>query len=135
MSVTEQILETSADALVVAEPGHLDTETRDVLRRAKEYLLTHGWRQRSLTGVDGSVCLVGALCGGDPRGMNDHWNAGPRHRAWQALNRLTERLLPERRDNTPADWNDEPGRTQAEVVALFDAALTGQPYPTNPSGS
>lgn len=36
------------------------------------------------------------------------------------------RAIPEHRPMTVSFWNDEPGRTQAEVLALFDRAIAAE---------
>ena len=90
-------------------------ETRDevlaLLHRARDRVAS-AWQQGSLGSHDGRVCTVGALLyasyGGPPRLLDEAMVAvgGPG---------ATSISL--------AAYNDAPGRTQAEIVALFDAAI------------
>jgi hypothetical protein len=100
----------------VAEPGQLDEATRDVLRRAKS-LVAKEWAQgdKNVSGYFASApyCALTAI-----------WAVTLNV---AAANALVATLGVETRREV-ALWNDAPERTQADVVALYDAALTGQPY-------
>jgi hypothetical protein len=84
---------------------------RDVFQRAAEILRERGWCQGQYVCDDGSCCLLGAVLTAEdpdapvdrpwPRWMQDYWDAAvPR--------------------GLPATWNDEPGRTADEVIALLE---------------
>jgi hypothetical protein len=90
----------------------------DLLRRARERV-ARGWVQH-IHEADGAFCIVGAV----HREICDslHRSAG-----WDLFGQITGEL---RRELPFGHWtkalpeyNDTPGRTQAEIVALFDAAI------------
>jgi hypothetical protein len=88
----------------------VDEEVRDVLREAKG-LVAQGWCQHHAHLGD-KFCVLGALITASVGGE------------WRAVTRARHAV----RQHIPAtvtipEWNDAPGRTQAEVVALFDKAL------------
>jgi hypothetical protein len=104
----------------VAEPGQLDEETRDVLRRAKG-LVAKEWAQGDMNvgGHSASGFTSAPYCA-----LTAIWAVTLNV---AAANALVATLGVETRREV-ALWNDAPERTQADVVALYDAALTGQPY-------
>jgi hypothetical protein len=78
------------------------------LRKARSYLVKHGWTQGNYMDAMGACCAAGAIYrvrGGDV--------------AMDAICSL----------GIPTDacsitfWNDAPGRTKAEVLAAFTAAI------------
>lgn len=99
---------------------------KDVLMGARE-LLAKGWIQRdwarnlagdSVLWSDPAAthfCSMGAI--GRMAGDSSALREGARE-AFMDANDL-ERAV--------ADWNDAPGRTQAEVLAAFDKAIAEQP--------
>jgi hypothetical protein len=97
----------------------MDAETRQVLAAAKG-LVANRWGQgdgrtppSELYGP-GVVCLVTALSRATGSNSADY---RPAAEALAAVLGIDPGAL--------HVWNDAPGRTQAEVVALFDRALTG----------
>lgn len=92
-----------------------------VLREARK-LLDRGWCQGALALDDkGSKiyekspaacrwCLLGAI------GAASNWRHAPSKKAISMLRVSTEW-------EQPANWNDAPGRTQAEVLAAVDRAV------------
>lgn len=83
----------------------------DVLRRAGDISRERGWRSGGLTNVAGQVCAIGSLQ------LAEHGEfkaAGD-----TLLEALRAPLGPE---VSIAIWNDEPGRTHAEVLIALDAA-------------
>jgi hypothetical protein len=107
MTVTE--VERTAAEPPVVEPGQLDEETRDVLRRAKG-LVAKAWGQGDgyMPPFEGH-CVITAISAA----IGGPFDTCPAQLHLRGI--LGEDLI---------EWNDAPGRTQAEVVALFDRALT-----------
>lgn len=103
------------------------TEQQDevlaLLRRARERV-AKGWCQGEAESVDGGVCMLGAIhdiCRGH---QTNQWML--RRDAWLLLCEP----LPHR---DGVIYNDAPGRTQAEIVALFDRAIARREgEPENP---
>lgn len=94
----------------------------EVLREARRLIQERGWVQGMFSGAGGAICAVGAL---------NFASAGivaypARDSAEEHLNRCAKEYL---RQVLPEDsitvehWNDTPGRTVAEVLAYFDAAI------------
>jgi hypothetical protein len=96
----------------------LDKETRRVLSVAKG-LVANGWIQGELYDDHGNYCVMGALYEAEAtdRGFADALVSLCGAAAVDCVNSGVGK-------HPIADWNDAPGRTQAEVVALFDRALT-----------
>lgn len=102
-----------------------DTEitekSRDLLalERARERI-ARGWCQK-LTDKHDNVCAVGAL----KAATGGLWGWEPGQLAEVArLLRVMGFTIPEDHDTADAlMWNDRAGRTQAEVLARFDAAI------------
>lgn len=83
--------------------------TLEILKRGRERVAA-GWCQRAMGGAErGAYCLVGSFLDADEL---------PFGRCLKAVSLE----LPEGFQD-PLKWNDAPGRTQAEVVALFDRAI------------
>lgn len=97
----------------------MSIEVADVLDKAADRIETTGWIQGHLM-VEGEdpdtspVCLVGALRYVVFGAPNDT-------RPSDGLLRAAAKALP---INMLALWNDEPGRTAAEVVAVLREAAT-----------
>jgi len=82
--------------------------TFEILQRAKQELLTRGWCQGVMQNERGEVCAMGAVFLTDP----------DQDRCYEALNVFGNIV------HTPVPfWNDAPGRTPEQVLALFDAAI------------
>lgn len=103
-------------------PQTTPAETRertaaDVLRAAARYIEEHGWEHSGEYVAQGRVCVYGAINAvltGDPES-----SAMPDLK-WDAIGRFMDVI-----DDGPARWNDDPARTEAEVLqALRDAADT-----------
>lgn len=84
---------------------------QETLLAAARYIEEHGWCQGSWSQPDGSVCLWGAL---RAIVVGDHGSFS--REDWEPL---AERLP---LGKFAAAWNDEPGRTEAEVIAALRAA-------------
>lgn len=97
-----------------------------VLRKAAEVLETDGWCQGNLSTLDGRVCAMGAVIWATHE-LWDGYKPGDQRRRVDvqelALDALGLRALGDGvRDSLlhpVAVWNDEPGRTMADVVKLF----------------
>lgn len=75
-------------------------------------LIARGWCQNTQIDADGNVCVVGAI----------KLAAGVEHiSVYRHLGFTMDTSRPN--ETWPAVWNDAPGRTQAEVLARFDAAI------------
>ena len=90
-------------------------EVLDALKRARELISQPGkWHQGEFRSADWSrVCALGAILDSSPGISDDLYNDA----AWALVY-----VLP-RGYNCPATYNDAPGRTQAEIVALFNRAI------------
>lgn len=97
----------------MAYDAEITQKSRDliVLERARD-ILAKGWCQNALE-KSGSYCVVGALnvalCGRVSQGFTPG-----RSRLLSSLGLAPGCAVP---------WNNTPGRTQAEVLARFDAAI------------
>ncbi len=91
-------------------------EVLDLLRRARGRV-AHRWCQFTREDEQGGVCLLGALYG---------WDFVIDTPALQAL---FDEIIPRQRNcfqfisSALVSFNNESGRTQAEIVALFDRAI------------
>ena len=79
----------------------------DHLLRARARIVRNGWRTNGLGSAWGPVCAIGALTleGGD----------------WDAAHDLLRDALPY--PTGIINYNDTPGRTKKEILALFDRAI------------
>lgn len=84
----------------------------DDLRAVRERLVTQGWTQGAMQNAIGQVCLVGA---GSCLSSN----------AWLATRVALYRAMEPDRGEL-SQWNDAPGRTFAEVLALLDKAIAAE---------
>ena len=91
---------------------HMDEKTKDFiakLRRART-LIASGWTQHTYRSLTGCYCAMGAMLQAD---IQENGFRISRCRS--------------RRTDTPAgkliEWNDRPGRTKREVLAMFDNSI------------
>lgn len=102
----------------------------DILSAARELIAKDGvWTQgayaRDVNGDEVSESSTAAVCFCSVGALH---RAGGRHQAGtlrtikEAVNMLSEGLLSD--GLHLENWNDEPNRTQAEVVALFDRTIS-----------
>lgn len=98
-------------------PKKVDADVEAALLAAAWYIEEHGWCQHDEIDEDGRVCMLGALGKVIKRGLG-----------FEAIEALGFDVV--HRDSicgTPAaDWNDAPGRTQAEVVERLRRAARGE---------
>ena len=90
-------------------------------RNAKARLTEESWKQGAGTTCDQwntypGDCVLTAL-GRAAMALDFDWSQ------WIAEKRLLARLATGTPAGSVADWNDTPGRTLAEVHALYDAAI------------
>lgn len=97
-----------------APPSRVDDEVRDALRKAKGFV-AKDWAQG--TKVDmlcaGRYCALTAIRAACPTNVV----------LWLRATRALADALGFERELRVVTWNDAPGRTQAEVIDLFDRAL------------
>lgn len=86
--------------------------------KAADYIEQHGWCQQVLQDMDGRVCLLGALSFVASGSLCSVRLVGQVGRYLKRTG-LTKR-------GTAVVWNDKPGRTKEEVVAVLrGAAMEG----------
>ena len=95
------------------------TETVRVLLSAKALLESDGWGQGLYFGPAGP-CLVGACLvanGGDQPGdiFDDN--------VWRSVMATLHESLSVAEGDSLSMWNDKPGRTKAQVIALLERAV------------
>lgn len=83
--------------------------TADVLRHAALLIEERGWAQGDYE-VDGRLCLLGSL------------NVATDGHSWSTAMLANEACFFMIRGGIGAEWNDEPGRTAAEVTAALRTA-------------
>lgn len=105
----------------------MNTRIADILTQAADYLPGR-WHQGYITDRHGSYCALGAigrqLLTLDEDGMFD-WEAvtAEQHQEYMAVVNALAAHLDVRSDYEVAQWNDDPIRTEREVIqALRDAA-------------
>lgn len=88
--------------------------TSQILRLARQEIEIRGWTQGTREDpVTGAVCLGGAL-------FQVYFNGASQDEVGAACDVLKEACLPWIH---PTCWNDAPGRTKADVLALLDRAI------------
>lgn len=94
------------------------SEVSEVLVLAAHVLRNDGWGQHAVIDLDGRRCAKGALlCAAKKLHSN------PAEGGWPTLALRAEAALADHLGCSVAAWNDEPGRTAAEVQdALLAAA-------------
>ena len=94
---------------IVESPAQpeLDEETRRVFRDARRLLIEKGWIQGHSSSPLG-FCIMGAL-----------WHEGIESNspAYKSIHQLLGA------GSSVSAWNDDPSRTKAEVIDLFDRLL------------
>ena len=114
--------------------------TLEILKEARELIAQEGgWGQRHYE-VDNCFCVVGAIVRADRSSVCSLYWSKAAHGAVDSLSAL---MAPETDDETYGygrdseayifDWNDEDGRTQAEVVAKFDEAIAAEEAKSSPA--
>jgi hypothetical protein len=90
--------------------SELPAEARLLAGRAGDYIEKHGWAQATFEAPTGAVCMTGAIN-----------RSGSFFRDEFALKSHLVDVL----DVHPMGWNDEPGRTQSDVVGVLYAVEEG----------
>ncbi len=104
------------DGTVIQDQDQLVTK----LNEMKSYIIAHGWCQRKLCDSEGSVCLRGAMheVGIPIFNMFDY--SSP-------MDKVISDTIGNQESRSCArnvvEWNNEPNRTQGEVLALIDRAI------------
>jgi hypothetical protein len=92
----------------------------DVLRGGLENIRTYGWTQHEFGDINDGFCINGAVnyagTGDSVWVRLEHPNFKVLQSAKHALRNVFDILF-------LAEWNDEPGRTKEEVIALFEQAI------------
>jgi hypothetical protein len=117
-NVLEVATPAGAPASPVVEPGQLDRETRDVVRKAKELLLNQGWCRGPMgmpydPNHDGRLCIAGAIHAASD--CDDSCSDNSYTLAAEVFGFANEGAV--------WLWNDAQGRTQADVIDRIDKAL------------
>lgn len=81
----------------------------DALRKARTRIALYGWTQGMNQDELGRTCVEGALLSTGHPGAEQRWAA------YCLVHALGDRNV--------IGWNDAPGRTKEEVLALFDRAI------------
>ncbi|MFG3051881.1 hypothetical protein ACGFZP_13150 [Kitasatospora sp. NPDC048239] len=109
-TLTDRILRRPAPTIQVTAREHLQLMDR--------YITQHGWTQGGLWDATGAVCVLGAHLQVLAHGY------GTPATAWQAR-LLIGNALGRAGHPIPVDtWNDEPGRTKADIHNLLRTAAT-----------
>lgn len=102
-----------------------DLNSLQVLQTARKFLDDYGWIQGDYGHEDIGFCAIGAIWTAVwkffPRGTGEQRERGGRL-AGRAAKQLKDSIAWPF-SSTLASWNDEPGRTKEEVLALFDSAI------------
>lgn len=112
--------------------GEQEQALRDTARRAAELLTQYGWTQGRQADMAGRMCLVGACAKaatGNP--WDQRWVNGV-GATFERLRQRTRLLVAAHDpggDGEPFPWNDRPGRTAEEVIALLQRIAAGEGYP------
>lgn len=105
----------------------------DRLEGAAALIEERGWRQGAYTDPSGRLCLMGAVVMACVGSVSQEAALVCRYQHGDALNHYMNAAL----DTVPTrvrawEWNDAPGRTQGEVVALLRrAAALARPAPAS----
>lgn len=87
------------------------------LLAARDYIRARGWCQNQYHDTGGRVCALGAI-----RAVTDSYTDSY-NRCDAACNALWQVLKIKLGECDIAAWNDEPGRTVENVLALYDLAI------------
>lgn len=98
----------------------MTAQTATDLRAIREHLVTHGWTQGEMRSPDGRCCVLGAFDALLPFVARADGLVQRR----QAVRRALWRVIPPAMEIS--DWNDAPGRTFADVLALLDQAIAAE---------
>jgi hypothetical protein len=100
------------------EPAKVLDDASKLLLKAADLLEERGWCQKKAY-KDGKACLVGAIhiahLGGVPNSLNP----------WEPQSQAAHDRVRDALGRAPAFWNDDAGRTQAEVVSKLRAVALG----------
>jgi hypothetical protein len=86
-------------------------EVHEVLVRARNLIDRHGWQQGDMGNANEGYCIEGACRA-----------AGSDYGDWSEVRAPLGIAI-------PFVWNDEPGRTKEEVLAVLDAAIAATAPP------
>ena len=100
--------------------SEITTKSRDliVLEKARERIAS-GWCQNRRWDQEGNVCLLGAIADATHTRVGNPGNV----EALVGAMGFTRSSGPISPILQAVEWNNKPGRTQAEVLARFDAAI------------
>lgn len=99
-----------------------DQSHANVLMDAKAAIIEHGWITGALGNTEKGFCIAGALAhvlGGNTLVMLDTDKLSKFRNVVRKLANLVGQT-------TISGWNDHPGRTQQEVLDLFDTAIAAE---------
>jgi len=123
--------ETAPDPSTLS-PG-LVKRARRTAARAKAIIETKGWTQRTAMDIEGKVCLGEAI--GQARMVKSKKGLAPltSGKVGFAIAGILEEARPKVTRRAPSfygltsvvSWNDKPGRSKQQVLALLDKAASG----------
>ena len=94
------------------------------LHAVRERLVKHGWVQGETRSADGRCCILGALSEYIPPIAHRYDEPATGALRRQEVRRALWRVLPPTVEIST--FNDAPGRTFAEVLALLDKAIAAE---------
>ena len=96
-----------------------NNDVKAVLGEAKELIVRNGWMQGQYGDADRGYCIYGAVCEAADR----QGSPGLEIDAMAAINKDVR--IVKTGIYSAISWNDRPGRTQDDVLALFDTVIAG----------
>lgn len=104
-----------------------DLTVLDLLKQGKTNILERGWAQGEYWNEHGQLCAMGAI------DACHSWNNGPFHMppdTWSKLRDETAFALssavPYPSNKFIIEYNDDPGRTVEEILAVYDKAIENE---------
>jgi hypothetical protein len=96
---------------------------RSTLRNAKQELIERGWTKGEYVDAEGRICLMEAVVRGARHHELPDW-ARADTMSFLSIQVMRRRTFKPKMEHILATWNDQPNRTQEEVISLIDDALT-----------
>lgn len=81
---------------------------RKALLDAAQYIRDHGWCQNELRNLSGNVCMVGSILFSNLQQCRNE------------IDPAKSRVMAHLGNSSISRWNDTPGRTKEEVIAVME---------------